>query len=292
MTLFDRIEAALGVRPVASEAVSGGCINDAQRVDLPGGASLFVKTHRGGDPALFPAEAAGLAALAAAGPDAPPTPEVLHVEPELLVLRWLKPGRLADHGWRGFGAALAALHHRTSPDGRHGFPGDNFIGATPQPNPWSAGSGAAAAVEFFAEHRIGFQVRLGRDRGLLTTTDVAASERLVARLPGLLAPCAAEPCALLHGDLWSGNVHAADDGTAWLIDPATYYGFREADLAMTRLFGGFPPVFYRAYDEAWPLPTGAAERVPLFNLYHLLNHLNLFGAAYLGQVRSVLANAG
>ncbi len=283
MTLQDRLEAALGQRPTALRRASGGCINDAHRVDLPDGTSVFAKSLSGADPAMFPAEAAGLRALAQAGADAPPVPAVLYVGAALLVMEWLPPGRLDNSGWQAFGRALAALHRCAPPEGGHGFPGDNFIGATPQPNPWTRDG-----VEFFAEHRIGFQVRLAADRGLLHDRDVASADRLVDRLPELLAPCADGPASLLHGDLWSGNVHARDDGVACLIDPATHFGLREADLAMTRLFGAFPPAFYRAYEEAWPLPAGASERVGLFNLYHLINHLNLFGTGYLGQVRSVL----
>ena len=178
--------------------------------------------------------------------------------------------------------------HRTScPDARgHGFDGDNFIGATPQRNDWDP-DGAA----FFAEGRLGFQFRLARDMGRLGSEDVRHAERLSLRLSDLLGPCAAEPPSLLHGDLWSGNVHARADGVACLVDPAAYFGFREADLAMTRLFGSFPADFYAAYAEAWPLPAGAEERVGVFNLYHLLNHLNLFGEGYLGQVRAQLRRA-
>ena len=134
-------------------------------------------------------------------------------------------------------------------------------------------------------------MRLATDAGLLTRGDTRAADALIDRLPELLAPCAAEPPALLHGDLWGGNVHARDDGVACLIDPATHYGFREHDLAMTRLFGSFPASFYGAYAESWPLPAGAAGRVGLFQLYHLLNHLNLFGGGYLGQVRSALSRS-
>ncbi len=199
-------------------------------------------------------------------------------------MEWLPPGRLDGPGWQRFGRAFAALHRTSSPDERgHGFEGDNFIGATPQRNDWDL-DGAA----FFAERRLGFQVRRARDQGYLNPEDVRRADLLAQRTPDLLGPCAAEPPSLLHGDLWSGNVHARADGVACLVDPAAYFGFREADVAMTRLFGTFPRDFYAAYEEAWPLPAGAEERVGLFNLYHLLNHLNLFGEGYLGQVRAQL----
>ncbi len=139
---------------------------------------------------------------------------------------------------------------------------------------------------FFAEHRLGFQARLAFDRGRLDRGTLGQVEALMDRLPGLLPE--GEPASLLHGDLWVGNVFARADGTGCLVDPAAHYGFREADLAMTRLFGSLPPAFYDAYEAAWPLPEGAGSRVDLFNLYHLLNHLNLFGGAYGASVRGVL----
>lgn len=283
MTPEARIGDALGVRPVSTRRVSGGCISEARRVELADGRVVFAKTHSGGAPEMFPAEAAGLQALAAA-PGGPPVPRVLHADAHLIIMEWLAPGRLDGPGWQRFGRAFAALHRTSSPDDRgHGFEGDNFIGATPQRNDWDP-DGAA----FFAKRRLGFQVRLARDQGYLDSDDVRQAEGLTQRIPELLSPCVAEPPSLLHGDLWSGNVHARSDGVACLVDPAAYFGFREADLAMTRLFGAFPRDFYAAYEEAWPLPVGAEERVGLFNLYHLLNHLNLFGEGYLGQVRAQL----
>ena len=270
------VEAALGARVTDARRVTGGSIAEAFRVALDDGRIVFAKTARGAPPEMFPEEARGLTALAGGGP---PVPEVLHVGAEVLVLAWIEPGRLDDAGAARLGEALATLHRRTAP--RHGFDADNYLGATRQPNPWTEDG-----VAFFAEQRLGFQARLAVDRGRLDLAALRQVEALMARLPDLLP--GSEPASLLHGDLWVGNVFARADGTGCLVDPAAHYGFREADLAMTRLFGSLPPAFYDAYQAAWPLPDGATGRVDLFNLYHLLNHLNLFGGAYRAQVEGVL----
>lgn len=272
-----RIEAALGSAPVRAAGVSGGSINRAERVELADGRTVFVKTNDRAPPDMFPEEARGLEALASAG--GPPVPEVHHVDPEMIVLSWLPPGRLDAGGWAELGRALAHQHRTTAP--RHGFDADNYIGSTRQPNPWTADG-----IAFFAEHRLGFQVRLARDRGRLDRPSVQRADAVIARLPELLPADA--PASLLHGDLWSGNVHPRADGVGCILDPAAYYGFREADLAMTRLFGALPRAFYDGYEEAWPLPADAAGRVDLFNLYHLLNHLNLFGGGYASGVQAAL----
>ena len=267
------IEQVLGSRPRSAHGVSGGSINRSERVDLEDGRTVFVKTNAGAPPDMFPEEARGLRALAKAG--GPPVPEVHYVDAEMIVLSFFAPGRLDDEGWAGLGRALARMHRTISP--RHGFEADNYIGSTRQPNPW-----AESGVAFFAEHRLGFQLRLARDGGRLADADAARIESVIRRLPALLPE--GEPASLLHGDLWSGNVHARADGVGCILDPAVYFGFREADLAMTRLFGRLPRSFYDAYQETWPLPDGAEQRVDLFNLYHLLNHLNLFGAGYASGV--------
>jgi fructosamine-3-kinase len=174
--------------------------------------------------------------------------------------------------------------HRVS--GQHyGLDHDNFIGATPQPNQqldhWS---------DFFREQRLGFQLDLAQQHGYLSAHQSRLAETLLARLANWLP--ARPPASLLHGDLWGGNWLATPQAGAALIDPAIYYGHREAELAFTELFGGFPSRFYAAYNAAWPLEPGYEERRPLYNLYHLLNHLNLFGAGYLGAVDQILRKYG
>ena len=151
---------------------------------------------------------------------------------------------------------------------------DNYIGSTPQPNPWTLDGHA-----FFAEQRLLFQARLAQRRGLLSAADVRRVEKLAQRLPEL-AP--AQSASLLHGDLWSGNIHFTTDGTAALIDPSSYHGHREVDLAMAELFGGFETPFFAAYAEAFPLRPGYFElRRPIYQLYYQLVHVNLFGRGYL-----------
>jgi fructosamine-3-kinase len=171
--------------------------------------------------------------------------------------------------------------HRQGRGESFGFPMDNYIGSTPQPNErhsdWH---------EFFAQQRLGFQVKLALDSGKLDSGLAGDIERIQSRLPDLL-PNTDHP-ALLHGDLWGGNYMVDSNGDPVLIDPATYYGHREADLAMTQLFGGFRNAFYEAYEEEWPLERGFSERADLYNLYHMLNHLNIFGGGYLGSVRSIV----
>lgn len=273
-----RIASALGETPIELSAVGGGCISRCYVARLPGGRRVFVKHHPSPPPRFFEEEARGLTEMRRAE-GAPPVPEPLHVEETLLVLEYLPPGRLDPEGWAALGRALAALHRCTAP--RFGFHADNYIGTTPQPNPWTDD-----LVTFYAEHRFGHQMRLARERGLLDAGLCRRLEALIARL-GDLFPTG-EPPALIHGDLWSGNVHSRSDGVGCLVDPAAHYGLREADLAMTRMFGRLPDAFYRGYEEVWPLPPEAERRVDLLNLYHQLNHLNLFGDGYLAGVHSIL----
>ncbi|MEM8998431.1 MAG: fructosamine kinase family protein, partial [Acidobacteriota bacterium] len=179
-----------------------------------------------------------------------------------------------------FGRDLAALHRAAAAD-RYGFPRDNYLGATPQPNARSSDW-----VDFWRRHRLGDQLDRARRSGLGDRHLLRLGDRLLERLDTFL-PTAPTPC-LLHGDLWGGNYLCDAAGRPVLIDPAAYYGDREADLAMTRLFGGFPPAFERSYRAAWPLDAGDAERALVYELHHWLNHLNLFGDGYAGQCRRYL----
>jgi len=273
--------------PVKLASLGGGCIADAAVATFADGSRVFVK-RAAGAPGMFEAEADGLRALAA--PGAIRVPQVLAVAADALVLEMVESAPRGRDFFVDFGRRFAALH-RTR--GRaFGYPGDNFIGATPQPNrpldgPWveaapDQGSGWPA---FFLERRLRFQAQLAqrRDGGELARL----LDRTEARIADLLA-AAPEAPALLHGDLWGGNYLVDDRGEACLIDPAVYYGHREADLAMTRLFGGFDRAFYAAYEEAAPLAPGHEDRLPLYQLYHLMNHFNLFGGGYHDQSRRIL----
>jgi fructosamine-3-kinase len=186
-----------------------------------------------------------------------------------ILLERLALTRSGDYA--AMGRVLAALHRRTGP--RFGWHRDNYIGLTPQENGW-----CDDWAEFWRERRIRPQL----ERAGLSVD--------LAQLDELLEGHQPQP-SLLHGDLWSGNAGFTGEGPV-VFDPAVHYGDREADLAMTELFGGFPKEFYRAYDEAYPLAEGYEKRKHLYNLYHLLNHLNLFGSGYLGQVKATLRLLG
>ena len=260
----------------SSQRVSGGCINNGVRLKTDSGRSFFLKTNQRTPQDMFAREAEGLDALRVV--DGPRVPEPYLHGPTFLLLEDLQPAARSQGYWSTFGRLLAQLHnHKHS---KFGFEHDNYIGSNPQPNPWTEDG-----YEFFAEHRLGFQAEMARSRGLLGRLEVRQVEALSRRLPELVPE---QPAALIHGDLWSGNATSDSQGAPALIDPAAYYGWAEADLAMTALFGAFPNDFYQAYQEMRPLEPGFRERFPIYNLYHLLNHLNLFGGSYLSQVTSIL----
>jgi fructosamine-3-kinase len=273
--------------PVGLHGLGGGCIADAAVAEFADGLRVFVK-RAGGHPGMFEAEAAGLRALSE--PGAIRVPRVLAVAEDALVLELIEPAPHKPGFFEDFGRRFADLHrHRGK---ACGFPHDNFIGSTPQPNqplggPWdsAATEDGSGWPEFFLERRLRFQVNLAAAQGgreLRQLLDQAAPSILA------LLNSAIEPPVILHGDLWGGNFIVDERGEACLIDPAVYFGHREADLAMTRLFGGFDRAFYAAYDEALPLAPGHAERLPLYQLYHVLNHFNLFGGGYFEQSRRIL----
>jgi fructosamine-3-kinase len=197
-------------------------------------------------------------------------------------LEYLSPTRPAPDYWPALGERLARLHLVTRE--RFGFDHDNYLGLTPQPNP-----AEADGFRFFAEHRLLYLGRRCRDQGRLGAGDMRRLERVAARLPELVPP---QPASLLHGDLWSGNIIPGPEGQACLIDPAAHFGWAEADLAMMVLFGSVPRAFYSAYESVRPLAPGYQARFDVYNLYHLLNHLGLFGASYGEAVRAILRRYG
>jgi protein-ribulosamine 3-kinase len=264
----------------SSQPVSGGCINHGMRLFTAAGSTFFLKVNSSLPPDVFRLEAEGLAALRKAG--GPRLPQPLLHGPDFLLLEDLTPAPRQPDFWPVLGEQLAVLHHHTS--SRFGFAHDNYLGATAQPNPW-----VEDGHEFFAEHRLMFQARLAQRRGYFQNEELRLAERMCRRLPEL-AP--SQPAALIHGDLWSGNVISDRAGRPAVIDPAAYYGWAEAELGMTALFGGFPESFYRAYELAHPLAPGWRKRLEIYNLYHLLNHLNLFGRGYYGEVVAILRRYG
>jgi protein-ribulosamine 3-kinase len=280
--------------------LSGGNINTAARVFSSEG-TFFVKWNhaRSTDAArqtlngeatdghsLFAAEAEGLAHLRRT--QTVRVPDTIGFgqqgDKAYLILDYLEPDPDGLRGatpayWTALGHQLAELHAHTQP--QFGLDHDNFIGSLPQYNtPITSGHA------FFFEQRLLPQAGQALYNGLLPKRAYEALFRLRDHLPGLLPP---ERAALLHGDLWTGNVLTTEEGHPALVDPAVYYGFREAELAFTYLFGGFDSRFYEAYEELFPLEPGFAERIPIYNLYPLLVHVNLFGAGYVPGVERVLA---
>ncbi len=263
-----------------AHAVGGGSINSCFHV-LGSGYAFFVKCHQRRYLPMFEAEAAGLEALRRSG--CVRVPEVYASGSDdthaWLVVEWLPGAGAARDSAARLGEQLAALHHVRH--AQFGWHRDNTIGLTAQPNPW-----CDDWVTFWTEHRLGHQLRLARDNGLSRQLQ-QAGESLMGSLADFFSDYTPEP-SLLHGDLWGGNWHVAADGMPVLFDPAVYFGDREADLAMTELFGGFPSAFYDAYRAAWPPDAGYAVRRTLYNLYHILNHANLFGGGYVRQAESMM----
>lgn len=268
-----------------ANSVAGGCINTSIIID-DGVGRYFVKVNAAQSLPMFEAEADGLRELAAAKALRVPLP-VCHGSDEdyaWLVLehlvferRVLDPQIRPD--WNQLGRGLAMLH-RCRHD-LYGWHRNNTIGSTEQVN-----TSSGSWLDFLHENRIGFQLDLALRNGFGGRLQLRG-ERLLAEMAKLFSDYVPE-ASLLHGDLWSGNIGFLDNGEAVIFDPAVYFGDRETDIAMSELFGGFAGAFYRAYQSAWPLNSGYQLRKHLYNLYHLLNHLNLFGRGYLAQCEATI----
>jgi fructosamine-3-kinase len=275
------LETTLGAEVRGSHPLAGGDINEAYAVHLADGRDIFVKTHAHAPQGMFTSEARGLQWLAE--PRALRVPHVLAVsdasEAPFLALEHIRSSARAPDFDERLGRGLATLH-RAHPQG-FGLDHDNFIGSLPQCN-----TPTATWCEFYASRRLEPQIRRAADAGLVTAHMRAGLDRVLAHLDGWMG--SEEPAARLHGDLWGGNLHVDERGEPCLIDPAAYGGHREVDLAMMRLFGGFSTQVFDSYAESYPLAPGHDERLPLYQLYPLLVHVNLFGRSYVGAVERTL----
>ncbi|MDV2999884.1 MAG: putative ketoamine kinase [Chroococcopsis gigantea SAG 12.99] len=258
--------------------VSGGCIN--QGYALQGrDRTYFVKLNKASGVEMFQAEALGLKQMWATNTIRVPEPVVWGASGtnSYLVLEWLEFGGGQSSAWAEMGRRLARLH-RVREEKRFGWEQNNTIGSTPQINTWENNW-----ADFFARHRIGYQLKLARRKG----GNFGDENEVTARVKSLLKNHQPQP-SLVHGDLWSGNAGILENGEPVILDPAVYYGDREVDIAMTELFGGFSGSFYQGYNEVYPLDSGYSQRKTLYNLYHILNHFNLFGGGYASGVERML----
>ncbi|NCR09548.1 MAG: fructosamine kinase family protein [Microcystis viridis Mv_BB_P_19951000_S69] len=261
-----------------SHPVSGGCINQGYAIS-GNGLIYFVKINQANQEAMFAAEALGLKQIHATKTIRVPEPICWGIadKSSYLVLEWLEFGGGNSQSWEKMGRNLARLHQVSLSD-RFGWHCNNTIGSTPQINTISNNW-----ADFFAHQRIGYQLRLAKERG----GNFPDEDQVIPAISEILSHHQPHP-SLVHGDLWSGNAAITVDGEPVILDPATYWGDREVDLAMTELFGGFPAAFYRGYNDVFPLDAGYQQRKTLYNLYHILNHFNLFGGGYASQANRML----
>lgn len=274
-----------------TDRLRGGDINKAYALTLSTGDKIFMKANAKNNAGFFTAEADGLTAIAETQTIATPkiictgTDDGEDVGYSFLLLNYIESGEKNKNFWEAFAKDLAALHKAdtskilSDKETQFGFFQANFIGARPQKN-----TPTRTWIEFFRDNRLAPQFRDADS--YFTPSDREKITKLLDNLDRFLIE--PEKPSLLHGDLWAGNVMCSAEGKPVLIDPACYIGHREADLAMTQLFGGFPQGFYDAYNQAYPLQPGYEERRDLYNLYQLLNHLNLFGPTYLEPVLSIV----
>ncbi|NET37005.1 MAG: fructosamine kinase family protein [Cyanothece sp. SIO1E1] len=259
-------------------SIGGGSINQAYSI-TDSHCTYFLKLNHASRVAMFEAEALGLKQMADSDTILVPRPICWGTDANsaYIVMEWLDLGYGNSYAWQKMGQQLAAMH-RVSHQQGFGWEQNNTIGETPQKNPWTADW-----VEFFTEHRIRYQFQLAERRG----GHFPHQDRLLTAIPALLAGHNPRS-SLVHGDLWSGNAAVTKTGEPVLLDPATYFGDREVDIAMSELFGGFPADFYQGYNQAYPLDSGYQKRKILYNLYHILNHFNLFGGSYGSQANRMI----
>ena len=285
---LEQVMAGLGDNSglLSVSSTGGGCVNQAARIRT-GQSDYFLKWNSRPAVDMFPIEARGLNLLAETKTIR--VPEVLAVgqgtdnQYAYLLLEWIgdDSGRSPRPDQEILGRKLAELH-RSGISGQYGLDHDNLIGRTPQINGWERNW-----IKFFREKRLLPQIRMAASRGDFSASEVKKAEKLLDKLPDILGGVQRTPC-LIHGDLWGGNVISTKNAEPVLIDPAVYYADREAEIAFTELFGGFGSAFYAAYNEVWPLEKNYSHRRDLYNLYHIINHLNLFGGGYHYQALAII----
>jgi fructosamine-3-kinase len=277
-----KVEEVIDDKIIDHHLVSGGCINDAQIITCRSGTKYFLKTNFSTSNDMFLKEANGLKELAKA--KVIRIPEVIFVENDFILLESINSSIKSKNFWEDFGRRFARLHKYTSDN--YGFYEDNFVGSTNQLN-IADESEKYDWTKFYFNKRLKIQFDLVKKNGYVTAELHNLFGKLEDKIESILSNITNQPC-LLHGDLWSGNFMVDETGSACLIDPAVYYGDREADLAMTKLFGGFDTTFYDSYNEEFRLDDSYEYRENIYKLYHVLNHLNLFGTSYYQQALNLI----
>ena len=263
---------------INTTSVSGGCINQGYKIS-GNDTKYFVKLNDAAKIEMFTAEAIGLKQMSATQTITLPLPICWGTagNSSYIVLQWLDLASGNNADWQAMGRELATMH-RQGIGKSFGFEINNTIGSTPQINNWMDNW-----ADFFAEQRIGYQLKLAQRNG----GSFPDLNRVIEAVRAKLVDHQPEP-SILHGDLWSGNAAIAANGSPVIFDPATYYGDRETDIAMTELFGGFSNAFYQGYNDFWQLDAEYQKRKSIYNLYHVLNHFNLFGGSYGSQANRIM----
>jgi protein-ribulosamine 3-kinase len=277
-----RIEEKLNSKIKSLSSLSGGCISDAFKITTEEGSNYFLKYNPSTSNDMFIKEANGLKELAKA--NAIRIPEVLSFDEDYILLEYISSGNKKKNFFEEFGRRFAEMHKFSS--NSCGFYEDNYIGSNLQKNIPEEKEKTSWA-NFYFNKRILYQLQLAEKLGNSTPDLRKGISKLENKIEEMIGATKDKP-SLLHGDLWGGNFMVDKNGNSVLIDPAVYYGHREADLGMTKLFGGFNSEFYRAYNETLPLEDGYEYRENIYKLYHVLNHLNLFGSGYYSQALNLI----
>ena len=278
MPLTPKIEHRLSEKIVSKVSVGGGCIANTCIITTESGTKYFVKSY-GSNNEILRNESNGLKELGKA--KAVRIPKVIILDDDFLLLEFIEQGRRSKNFSAEFGRQFAQMHKFKGE--KFGFFENNFIGSNPQRNIYETDNWS----RFFWQKRLLHQYKLAEHNHFVNSELKISFLKLEKAFPSIISGTE-EPPTLLHGDLWSGNYMVDSSGAAVLIDPAVYYGHREADLAMTKMFGGFDSDFYHAYNEEFPLAEDWEYRIDLYMLYHVLNHLNLFGSGYYSQAISII----